>query len=256
MPTATGSSTEKSSSSNRILVIGARGYFEDPSKLNLLNEFRSLGVTFFQGELDDTEKLVSAVGEVDVVISALTVPQHLDQLKIITAIKQATNNIKRFVPSEFGNEVDRVSGLPPFQAILENKKKIRRAKEASGIPYTYVSSNSFADYFIDYLLHPQGNIVSQLDLVSSWEKMTGRILNIIHIPEQQLIQLSLMLPFPENVPPAILHNIFIKGDQMSFRLTEDDLEASKLYPDYKYTSVNDLLDICLVNPPKPKLASF
>ncbi|KAH7834262.1 hypothetical protein Vadar_014363 [Vaccinium darrowii] len=65
-----------------------------------------------------------------------------------------------------------------------------------------------------------------------------------------------LLPFPENVPPAILHNIFIKGDQMSFRLTEDDLEASKLYPDYKYTSVNDLLDICLVNPPKPKLASF
>ncbi|KAH7851492.1 hypothetical protein Vadar_012467 [Vaccinium darrowii] len=334
MPTATGSSTEKSSSSNRILVIGASGYFgkhllracismghptfayvrpvkhnsEDPSKLNFLNEFRSLGVTFFQGELDDTEKLVSVVGEVDVVISALAVPQHLDQLKIITAIKQATNNIKRFVPSEFGNEADRVSGLPPFQAILENKKKIRRVIEAAGIPYTYVSSNSFAAYFVDYLLHPrhlnttdtpndvtiygngeakavlnyeedvavytvkaatderaanrvlicwpQGNIVSQLDLVSSWEKKTGQILNRIHIPEQQLIQLSLMLPFPENVPPAILHNIFIKGDQMSFRLTEDDLEASKLYPDYKYTSVNDLLDICLVNPPKPKLASF
>ncbi|KAG5534023.1 hypothetical protein RHGRI_022243 [Rhododendron griersonianum] len=105
------------------------------SKLNFLKEFQSMGVTFIQGELDDHEKLVSALGQVEVVISALAVPQHLEQLKIIAAIKQA-RNIKRFVPSEFGNEADRSSGLPPFQAIIENKKKIRRATEAAGIPYT------------------------------------------------------------------------------------------------------------------------
>ena len=64
------------------------------------------------------------------------------------------------------------------------------------------------------------------------------------------------LPFPDNIPVAILHNIFIKGEQMSFELTENDLEASKLYPDYKYTTVDNLLDICLVNPPKPKLSDF
>jgi hypothetical protein len=53
-----------------------------------------------------------------------------------------------------------------------------------------------------------------------------------------LIKISIVdnaaLPFPENAPPSILHNIFIKGDQMSFELTADDLEASELYPDYKY----------------------
>ena len=62
---------------------------------------------------------------------------------------------QRFVPSEYGNEVDRVSGLPPFEALLENKRKIRRATEAAGISYTYVSANAFAAYFIDYLLHPR-----------------------------------------------------------------------------------------------------
>ncbi len=61
---------------------------------------------------------------------------------------------QRFVPSEFGNEVDRVSGLPPFEALLANKRKIRRATEEAGVPFTYVSANSFAAYFIDYLLHP------------------------------------------------------------------------------------------------------
>lgn len=64
------------------------------------------------------------------------------------------------------------------------------------------------------------------------------------------------LPFPDNVAAAILHNIFIAGDQVSFDLTEKDLEVTRLYPDYNYTSVDDLLDLCLVNPPKVKLATF
>lgn len=64
------------------------------------------------------------------------------------------NVLQRFVPSEFGNEVDRVFGLTPFQRVLDNKKRIRRATEAAGIPYTYVSANSFAAYFINFLLHP------------------------------------------------------------------------------------------------------
>ncbi|KAJ9671159.1 hypothetical protein PVL29_027239 [Vitis rotundifolia] len=312
---------------SKILVFGATGYLgkymvkasvsmghptfayvrpvnpdANPSKLQQHRELESLGVTIFQGELDEHETMVAALKQVDVVISTLAVPQHLEQFKIIDAIKEA-GNIKRFVPSEFGNEVDRVSGLPPFQALLENKKKVRRATEAAGIPFTYVSANSFAAYFVDYLLHPHErtqhvsiygngdakavlnfeedvaaytirasvdprvcnrviiyrppeNIVSQLDLVSSWEKKTGTKLQRTHIPEQDIIKLSNSLPFPENIPVAILHNIFIKGDQMSFDLTAKDLEASELYPDYKYTSVDKLLDLCLVNPPKPKLASF
>ncbi|KAF9679113.1 hypothetical protein SADUNF_Sadunf07G0106200 [Salix dunnii] len=361
---------------NKILIFGATGYLgsymvkaslsmghptyvyvrpmkphtSTASKLDLLKDFESMGVTVYYGELDEQDKLVSAVKQVDVVISTLPVPQHLDQLKIINAMKEA-GNIKRFVPSEFGNEVDRVSGLPPFETVLANKRKIRRASEAAGLSYTYVSANSFAAYFVDYLLHPRekreevtvygsgearavlnseedvatytvkaatdprvanrviiyrppGNIVSQLDLISSWEKKTGQTLKKTHVPEEEIVRLSecklpqnlnllfenskcmhggsvfdyikiilyvmvfdmfffaswttdhAALPFPENIPVSILHNIFIKGDQMSFELTADDLEASELYPDYKYTSVDSLLDICLVNPPKPKLAAF
>ncbi|CAI9780498.1 unnamed protein product [Fraxinus pennsylvanica] len=207
-----------------------------PSKIELLNNFKSLGVIVFQGELDEHEKLVKVLKQVDIVISTLAVPQHLEQLKIISAMKEA-GNIKRFVPSEFGNEVDKVRGLPPFQKLLDNKKKIRRATEAAGIPFTYVSANSFAAYFVDYLLHPcqksdrvtiygsgetkavlnyeedvaaytvkaatdprlanrviiyrpSKNIVSQLDLVSSWEKKTGRTMERIHVSEEELIKLS------------------------------------------------------------------
>ncbi|XP_068664269.1 isoeugenol synthase 1-like [Aristolochia californica] len=312
---------------NRILILGATGYLgkyivkastamghptcvyvrpialsADTPKVELIRQFESMGVVVFQGQLNEHEKLVSMIKQVDVVISALAVPQHLDQLKIIDAIKEA-GNIKRFVPSEYGNEVDRVHGLPPFERLLENKKKIRRAAEAAGIPYTFVSANSFSAYFVDFLLHPHeereeitiygdgkakavlnyeedvaaytvmaandpraqnrliiyrppGNIVTQLDLVSSWEKKTGRTLKKIHIPEEEIVKLSETLPHPDNIPVAVLHNIFVKGDQMSFELREDDLETSALYPTYDYTSVDRFLDICIVQPPKTKLAAF
>ncbi|XP_077247583.1 isoeugenol synthase 1-like [Tasmannia lanceolata] len=271
-------------------------------KLELFKEFKSMGVEFFEGDLDEDDKLVSAIKQVDVVISTLGVPLHEKQTKIIDAIKKA-GNIKRFFPSDFGNELDRITTLPPYQALLDTKKKIRRATEASGIPYTIVSASSYGVYFVDYLLHPNeqreevivygngetkavlnyekdiaaytimaatdprvcnrliiyrppGNIISQLELIASWENKTERTLKKIHIPEEEIVKLSESLPHPDNITPAILHSIFIKGDQMNFELEENDLEASKLYPDYEYTPIDRYLDICLVNPPKPKLASF
>lgn len=45
----------------------------------------------FQAQLQEHEKLVSVLREVDVVISALAFPQVPDQLKIIEAIKVAGN---------------------------------------------------------------------------------------------------------------------------------------------------------------------
>ncbi|XP_042490554.1 isoeugenol synthase 1-like [Macadamia integrifolia] len=320
---------KEESKSCKILVIGGSGYVgkymvkasvslgyptfvyvrplsptSSPSKQEAHLQFQSMGVTIFQGELDEHEKLVSIFQQVHVVISTLPVPQHLDQLKIIKAMKEA-GNIKRFLPSEFGNEVDRgTTALPPFQRLLDDKKKIRRATEEAGIPYTYVASNSLAAYFIDYLLHPHdqlqeevtvygngeakvvlnfeedvatytikssvdprtlnkviilrppGNIISQLELIALWENKLRRKLKKAHIPEEEILKHSEILPHPDNISTSILHNIFVKGDQMSFELEEDDLEASQLYPDYQYTSVDRLLDICVVDAPVPKLSVF
>ncbi|GAY65877.1 hypothetical protein CUMW_244420, partial [Citrus unshiu] len=127
-------------------------------------------------------KILIFLQEVDVVISTVAYPQFLDQLKIVDAIKVA-GNIKRFLPSEFGCEEDRVMPLPPFEAYLEKKrirflpsefgceedrvmplppfeayleKKriVRRAIEAAEIPYTFVSANCYGAYFVNVLLRP------------------------------------------------------------------------------------------------------
>ncbi|OAY25173.1 eugenol synthase 1 [Manihot esculenta] len=273
-----------------------------PPKLQLHRDFQSMGVTIVHGELNEHEKIVALLRQVDVVISALAYPQVLDQLKIIDAIKVA-GNIKRFFPSDFGIEEDRVTPLPPFEAFLEKKRKIRRTIEAAGIPFTFVSANCFGSYFVNYLLRPrekrhdvdvygsgeaktvlnyeediaiytikaaddprtlnrvviyrpEKNIISQLELISLWEKKTGQSLNRVHIPEKQIVELSETLPDPHKIPVAIIHSLFVKGDMMSYELDKDDLEASKLYPDFEYTTVDRLLDIFLVNPPEIPFAAF
>ncbi|KAL0561141.1 hypothetical protein IC582_001561 [Cucumis melo] len=106
------------------------------------------------GDLYDHESLVKAIKEVDVVISTVGHDQLADQSTLISAIKEV-GHIKRFFPSEFGNDVDRVRGVEPAKSAYAAKAKIRRALEGSGIPYTIVSSNFFADWFLSSLAQPQ-----------------------------------------------------------------------------------------------------
>ncbi|KAJ6360594.1 hypothetical protein OIU77_004584 [Salix suchowensis] len=269
-----------------------------PAKIGIHKEFQAMGVTIVQGDLDEQEKIVSVLRQVDVVISAVAYPQVLDQLKIIEAIKVA-GNIKRFFPSDFGAEEDRMAPLPPFEAFLDKKRKIRRATEAAGIPHTFVSANCFGAYFVNHLLHPhektqdiavygsavmnyeediakytiksaddprtcnrvviyrpQKNIVSQLELISLWEKKTGKTFNRIDVPEEEIVELSRTLPHPQNIRPSIIHSLFIKGDMMGFELGKDDLEASRLYPDLQVKTIDQLLDIFLTSPPDLANAAF
>ncbi|XP_027920968.1 eugenol synthase 1-like isoform X1 [Vigna unguiculata] len=311
---------------NRIVVFGGTGYIgkhlvkaslslghptfvytrpltsqTPPSKIQLCKDFTSMGVTLLQGELK-YEEIVEAIKKADIVISALAYPQVMDQLKIIEAIK-VVGNIKRFVPSGFGAEEDRIKPLPPFQVLLEKKMKIRREIEAAGIPYTSVSANCCAAYFVNYLLRPYEdvkdivvygngeakavlnyeediamytvkaandprtrnrvviyrppkNIISQNELISLWEKKCGHTFTNTFILEEELVKQSQTLPPPQSIPVSILHSVFVRGDMMKFEIGEDDLEASELYPDYNYTSIDELLDIFLLHPLPPASAAF
>ncbi|KAL5776326.1 hypothetical protein ACOSP7_009252 [Xanthoceras sorbifolium] len=64
------------------------------------------------------------------------------------------------------------------------------------------------------------------------------------------------LPHPENIPVSILHSLFVKSDLTSFELGKEDNQASKLYPDSKFTIIHQLLDIFLIDPLEPATAAF
>ncbi|KAJ9189718.1 hypothetical protein P3X46_000975 [Hevea brasiliensis] len=301
---------------NKILIIGGTGYIgkyiveasarlghptfalvrestlSGPAKATIIDNFKSLGVNFLIGDLHDYESLVKAIKQVDVVISTVGQGQVPDQVKIIDAIKEA-GNIKRFIPSEFGNDVDHVHAVEPAKSTFNEKVKVRRAIEAAGIPYAYVASNFFAGYFLPNLnqlgatapprdkvvilgdgnpkaifnkeddiatytikavddprtlnkilyIGPPANIYSFNDLVSLWEKKIDKTLERIYVPEEQLLKNIQEADFPLNVIYALGHSVFVKGDQTNFEIEESfGVEASELYPEVKYTTVDEYLN--------------
>ncbi|KAK4262153.1 hypothetical protein QN277_027742 [Acacia crassicarpa] len=156
---------------SKILIIGATGYIgkflveastkaghptfalvrestvSNPNKSKLIDGFKNSGVTLLWGDLSDYQCLVKAIKQVDVVICTVGGQQVADQINIIAAIKEA-GSIKRFVPSEFGLDMDRHSAVEPAASLFKQKVKIRRAIETEGIPYTYVISYALAGYFL------------------------------------------------------------------------------------------------------------
>ncbi|XVE66985.1 hypothetical protein DITRI_Ditri08aG0124000 [Diplodiscus trichospermus] len=273
-------------------VISRESTLSDPTKSKILDNFKSLGVNFLHGDLYDHESLVKAIKQVDVVISTLGHAQSADQDKIIVAIKEA-GNVKRFLPAEFGNDVDRVHVVEPARTICSAKAKIRRVIEAEGIPYTYVSSNFFAGYFLPTLaqtgatapprdkivilgdgnpkavfnkeddigtytikavddprtlnkilyIRPPLNTYSFNDLTSLWEKMIGKTLERSYVSEEQLLKNIQEAGFPQNAILAMEHSVFIKGDHTNFEIEPSfGVEATELYPNVKYTSVEEYLD--------------
>ncbi|KAG2666707.1 hypothetical protein I3760_15G076000 [Carya illinoinensis] len=302
---------------SRILIIGGTGYIgkfiveastraghptfalvrestlsdPNPSKRELVQKFNNLGVTLLHGDLYDHESLVKAIKQVDVVISTVGPPQFADQIKIVAAIKEA-GNIKKFFPSEFGNDVDRVHAVGPAKKAFATKAEIRRAVEAEGIPYTYVVNNFFAGYFIPILaqpevtappmdkvyiygdgntqaifnkeddigtytiravddprtlnkilyLKPPKNFYSFNELVALWENKIGKTLEKTYVPEDKILKDIEESPFPISKILSINHSIFVKGDQTNFEIEPSfGVEASELYPDVKYTTVDEYI---------------
>ncbi|KAH1123644.1 hypothetical protein AAZV13_06G010600 [Glycine max] len=202
-------------------------------------------------------------------------------------------NVRKFYPSEFGNDVDRTHAVEPAKSAFATKANVRRAIEAQEIPFTYVSSNFFAGYFLPNLsqpgataaprdrviilgdgnpkavfnkeedigtytinsvddprtlnkilyIRPPANTLSFNELVTLWEGKIGKTLERIYVPEEQLLkQIEESAP-PVNVILSINHSSYVKGDQTNFEIESSfGVEASALYPDVKYTTVDEYLN--------------
>uniref|UniRef100_A0A453MQ66 NmrA-like domain-containing protein n=1 Tax=Aegilops tauschii subsp. strangulata TaxID=200361 RepID=A0A453MQ66_AEGTS len=119
----------------------------DPAKMQLLKSFIDSGVALIKGDLFDHGSLVNAIKGVDVVVSAVGPRQLVEQSRIVMAIKEA-GNVKRFLPSEFGSDVERVHTVDPAATLYAGKLSLRRLIEAEGIPHTYVCCNGFAETYL------------------------------------------------------------------------------------------------------------
>ncbi|PWA90549.1 isoflavone reductase [Artemisia annua] len=297
----------------KILIIGGTGYIgkfiveasakaghptfilvrettKHPEKSKLIDNFTSLGAKLLIGDIHDHASLVNAIKQVDVVISTVGGELAADQVKLIAAIKEA-GNVKRFLPSEFGTDVDHVNAIEPAKSMYKGKIAIRRAVEAAKIPHTFVSCNLFAGYFLPtvcqldidmapreklnifgdgtpkavfvkeediasvtikavddprtlnktLIFRPSGNTVSFNEIVSIWESKIGKTLEKTYVSEEQLVKKIQEAPtFGLSIELALMHFIFINGDLTNFEIEPSfGVEASGLYPEHKFTSVDE-----------------
>ncbi|XP_049391818.1 phenylcoumaran benzylic ether reductase TP7-like isoform X1 [Solanum stenotomum] len=301
---------------SKVLIIGGTGYIgkfvveasaksghptfalvrettiSDPVKGKIVENFKNLGVTIINGDLYDHESLLKAIKQVDVVISTVGDAQLADQVKIVDAIKEA-GNIKRFFPSEFAMDVDRImNAVEPVKYTFVAQAKTRRAIEAAEIPYTYVSCNYFAGCFLPNLVQPgatapprdkviipgDGNVkavfneehdigtytikavddprtlnkslyirppkntLSFNELVAIWEKLIGKTLEKIYVPGEQILKDIQPSQTLINYMLSVNHSTFVNGDHTNFEIEPSfGVEASEVYPDVKYTTVEEYL---------------
>lgn len=127
--------------------------FSDPLKSDKLRSLSDAGAVLLKGSLEDQKSLVEAVKKVDAVICAIPGTQALAQQNLIRAIKLA-GNIKRFIPSEFGLDPEKVQISGMDYNFYSSKAEIRRMVEDEGIPYTYISCNFFMSYLLPSLVQP------------------------------------------------------------------------------------------------------
>ncbi|KAF5725457.1 bifunctional pinoresinol-lariciresinol reductase 2-like [Tripterygium wilfordii] len=305
---------------SRVLIVGGTGYLGqrlvkaslvlghetyilhrpvtgvDIQKVQMLLSFKEQGAHLVPGSFNDHQSLVNAVKLVDVVICAISgvhIRSHqiLLQLKLVEAIREA-GNVKRFLPSEFGTDPARMENAKePGRITFDDKMVVRKAIEEAGIPFTYVSANCFAGYFLGGLcqpgvilpskdrvvlygdgnvkaiyvdeddiamytiktiddprtinktlyIRPLKNILSQREVVETWEKLIGQELHKSSISEQEFLASMKGQTYAEQVGMTHYYHVCFEGCLTNFEIGDEGREATKLYPEIKYTTVEEYL---------------
>ncbi|KAL7164720.1 hypothetical protein ACSBR2_040594 [Camellia fascicularis] len=268
----------------------------DIDKAQLLLSFKGQGANLVHGSFNDHHSLLNAVKLVDVVICAISgvhIRSHqiLLQLKLVDAIKEA-GNVKRFLPSEFGTDPATMkNAMEPGRVTFDDKMVVRKAIQDAGIPYTYVSANCFAAYFLGGLcqpgkifpsrdhvvllgdgnpkaiyvdeddiakytirtiddprtlnktlyLRPPENILSQREVVQIWEKLIGKELQKSSLSKDDFLALMKGQDYADQVGLTHYYHVCYEGCLTNFEIGAEGEEASKLYPQIKYTEVDEYL---------------
>ncbi|KAK6925221.1 NmrA-like domain [Dillenia turbinata] len=133
------------------------------SKSKTIKCLQDKGAVVVHGSINDQESMEKFLkeNEIEVVISAVGGESISDQLVLIDAIK-AVPTVKRFLPSEFGHDIDRADPVEPGLRMYNEKRKVRRRIEEIGIPYTYICCNSIAAWPYYDNTHP-ADVLPPLD---------------------------------------------------------------------------------------------
>ncbi|KAE8675263.1 hypothetical protein F3Y22_tig00111689pilonHSYRG00100 [Hibiscus syriacus] len=143
-----------------------------------------------------------------------------DQVKIVAAIKEA-GNVKRFFPLEFGTDVDRHHAVEQAKSAF-SAGTTTPPRDKAVLNFAYVSRS----------------------YISGIDTALLRIRIVLYVAAVFNYQEA---PIPINIVLSINYSIFVKGDHTNFEIEPSfGVEASELYPEVKYTTVEEYLSrFCL-----------
>ncbi|XP_057448722.1 isoflavone reductase homolog [Lotus japonicus] len=90
-------------------------------------------------------------------------------------------------------------------------------------------------------LRPPENILSQRELIEKWEKLIGKQLDKSTMSEQDFLSSLKGLDFASQVGVGHFYHVFYEGCLTNFEIAEHGVEASELYPEVKYTRMDEYL---------------
>ncbi|EFX02284.1 isoflavone reductase family protein [Grosmannia clavigera kw1407] len=175
--------------SKRILVLGATGVigkvlvdalvragdafdtiglFTSPDtvarKKELIDSFVSRGVVVRTGDIDADEDVLEAYKDFDTVVSAVGRNAIEKQVRLIDLAAHRAPSIVRFLPSEFGTDID-YCAASAAEIPHQKKRRVRACLAGqTSLAYSFVVTGPFADLFIGNL--PAEPRVGSFDLVT------------------------------------------------------------------------------------------
>ncbi|XP_010518923.1 PREDICTED: pinoresinol reductase 1 [Tarenaya hassleriana] len=137
--------------------------------------------------------------------------------------------------------------IPPKEKVNiygDGNVKVVVADEDDIATYTAKTINDPRTENKTVCVRPPDNVLTQIELVRIWEKLTGKELEKTHIPADDFLAGMKHSDKAQQAGIGHFYHIFYEGCLANYEVG-DDQEASKLYPDVKYTRMDDYLRMFL-----------
>ncbi|BBH02756.1 pinoresinol reductase 1 [Prunus dulcis] len=136
--------------------------------------------------------------------------------------------------------------IPPREKVLiygDGNSKVTIVDEDDLAAYTIKTIDDPRTLNKTLYFRPPENVLTQKQLVDMWENLIGKKLEHITISQQDFLASMKGMDYAGQVGVGHFYHIFYEGALTNFEIGKEGEEASKLYPEVKYTRMNEYLKI-------------
>ncbi|TKW12958.1 hypothetical protein SEVIR_5G069500v4 [Setaria viridis] len=131
----------------------------------------------------------------------------------------------------------------PAVVLGEGGSKVSYVDEGDIGTYTVMAADDPRAENRTLYIRPPANTLSHNELLAVWERKTGRAFERVHLDEDAVLKQIQEDPIPLNsILLSIGHAVHIKGEHEFEIDPSSGVDASELYPDVKYTTVDEYLN--------------